>query len=72
MLISFTKSSISILIFNALHFSIKLALKNRKKINKMKNLCDMFAFILHMSLIYSLNISDVSQFFRKLHIHLIM
>jgi len=60
MLISFTKSSTSILILNALHFSIKLALKNKKSINEMKDLCDMFAFISRMSLIYSLNISDVS------------
>jgi len=72
MLISFTKSSTLILIFNALHFSIKLALKNKKRINEMKNLCDMSAFILRMSLICSLNISDVSQFFRKLRVHLIM
>jgi len=60
MLISFTKLSTLILIFNALHFSIKLALKNRKRINKMKNLCNMSAFILRMLLVYSLNISDVS------------
>jgi len=66
------KLSISILIFNALHFSIKLALKNRKKINEMKNLCNMFMFILRMLLIYSLNISDVSKSFRKLHVHSII
>ncbi len=60
MLISFMKLSTLILIFNALHFSIKFALKNRKKIDEMKNLCDMFTFILRMSLIYSSNISDVS------------
>jgi len=56
MLMSFTKLSTSILIFSALHFSIKLTLKNRKKIDEMKNLCNMFAFILHMSLIYLLKI----------------
>ncbi len=72
MLILFMKLSISILIFNALHFSIKLALKNRKKINEMKNLCNMFMFILRMLLIYSLNISDVSKSFRKLHVHSII
>jgi len=72
MLILFMKSSTSILIFDALHFFIKLALKNRKRINEMKNLCDMFAFILRISLIYSLNISDVFWFFRKLRVHLIM
>ncbi len=69
MLMSFTKLSTLILIFNALHFSIRLALKNRKKIDEMRNLCNMFAFILHMSLIYSLNFSDVSQFSRKLRAH---
>jgi len=37
MLMSFMKSSTSILIFNALHFSIKLALKNRKRIDEMKD-----------------------------------
>ncbi len=57
---SFMKLSTLILILNALHFSIRLALKNRKRIDEMKNLCDMFTFILHMSLIYSLNLSDVS------------
>jgi len=61
-----------ILILNALHFLIKLALKNRKKIDEMRNLCDMSAFILHMSLVCSLNISNVSQFFRKLRVHSIM
>ncbi len=72
MLILFMKLSTLILIFNALHFSIKLALKNRKKINEIKNFCDMSAFILHMSLICSSNISNISQFFKKLHVHLIM
>ena len=67
MLMSFTKLNTLILILNALHFSIRLALKNRKRINEMKNLCDMFAFILRMSFIYSLNLSNVSQFLRKLH-----
>ncbi len=46
MLMSFMKLSILILILNALHFSIRLALKNRKKIDEIRNLCDMFAFIL--------------------------
>ncbi len=72
MLMSFTKSSTSILILSALHFSIKLVLKNRKRIDEMKNLCDISAFILRMSLIYSLNLSNVSWFSRKLHAHLIM
>ncbi len=72
MLMSFTKLSTSILIFNALHFSIRLALKNRKRIDKMRNLCDMSAFILRMSLIYSLNLSNVFWFLRKLHAHLTM
>ncbi len=66
------KSSTSILIFSALHFSIKLALKNRKRIDEMKNLCDMSAFISRILLIYSSNISDVSWSFRKLRVHLIM
>ncbi len=66
---SFTKSSTSILIFSALHFSIRLALKNRKKIDEMRNLCDMSAFISRMSLVYSLNLSNVSWFSRKLHAH---
>ncbi len=72
MLILFTKLSTSILIFNALHFLIKLALKNRKRIDEMKNLCDMFAFISRMSLICSSNISDVFQSSRKLRVHSIM
>jgi len=72
MLILFTKSSTSILILSALHFSIKLALKNRKRIDEMRNLCNMSAFTSRMSLVCSLNISDVSQFFRKLRVHLIM
>jgi len=72
MLMSFTKLSTSILIFSALHFSIKLALKNRKRIDEMKNLCDMSAFILRMSLVCSSNLSDVSQFLRKLRAHLTM
>ncbi len=69
-LMSFIKLSTSILIFNTLHFSIRLALKNRKRINKMRNFCDMSAFILRMSLVYSLNLSNVSWFSRKLHAHL--
>ncbi len=64
---SFMKLSILILIFNALHFSIKLALKNRKKINEMRNSWDTSALILCIVLIYSSNINNVSQFFRKLH-----
>ncbi len=69
---SFTKSSTLILISKALHFSIKLALKNRKRINDMRNLCNMSAFIYHIALIYSLNVSDDSLFFRKLRVHLTM
>jgi len=72
MLISFTKSSTSILILSASHFSIKLALKNRKRIDEMRNLCDMSAFISRMSLVCSSNISDVSRFSRKLRVHSIM
>ncbi len=72
MLMSFTKLSTLILILNALHFSIRLALKNRKRIDEMKDLCNMFAFILCMSLIYSSNLSNVSWFSRKLHAHSIM
>ncbi len=72
MLMSFTKLSTLILIFSASHFSIRLALKNRKKINKIRNLCDISAFILRMSLICSLNFSDVFQFLRKLHAYSIM
>ncbi len=63
------KLNISILIFNALHFSIKLALKNRKKINEMKDSWDMFAFISCIVLICSLNISNISLFFRKLRVY---
>ncbi len=63
---SFMKSSTSILIFKALHFSIKLVLKNRKRIDDMRNLCNMSAFIHCIMLICSLNISDDSLFFRKL------
>ncbi len=69
MLMSFTKSSTSILIFSALHFLIRLTLKNRKRINEIKNLCDMFAFILRISLVCSLNLNDVSPFSRKLCAH---
>ena len=72
MLMSFTKLNTLILILNVLYFSIKLALKNRKRINKMKNFCNMFAFILHMLLVCSLNLSNVSRFLRKLHVHSIM
>ncbi len=72
MLILSTKLSTLILIFSASHFLIRLALKNRKRIDKMKDLCDMSAFILRMLLVCSLNISDVSRFFRKLRVHLIM
>jgi len=72
MLISSTKLSTSILIFSASHFFIRLALKNRKRIDEMRDLCDMPAFISRMSLVYSSNISDVSRFFRKLRVHSIM
>jgi len=67
---SFMKLNTSILISKALHFSIKLALKNRKRINDMKNLCDMSMFIYHITLICSLNISNNSLSFRKLQVHL--
>ncbi len=60
MLMSFTKSSTLILILSASHFLIRLALKNRKRIDEMRDLCDMFAFTSRMSLIYSSNLSDVS------------
>jgi len=69
MLMLFMKSSTLILIFSALHFLIRLALKNRKKIYEMRDFCNMFAFISRMSLICSLNLSDVSRFLRKLHAH---
>ncbi len=72
MLISFMKSSTSIFILNASHFSIKLALKNRKRIDEMKDFCDMSAFISRMLLICSSNISNVSQSFKKLRVHSIM
>jgi len=60
MLMSFTKLSTLILILNTLHFSIRFMLKNRKRINEMRNLCNMFAFILCMSLVCLLNLSNVS------------
>ncbi len=66
---SFMKSSTLILIFKALHFSIKLALKNRKRINDMKDLCNMSAFTHCIMLIYSLNVSNDSLSFRKLQVH---
>ncbi len=69
MLMSFTKLNTSILILNALHFSIKLMLKNKKRIDEMRNLCNMLAFILHMSLVCSLNLNDVSWFSRKLCVY---
>jgi len=69
MLISFTKLSTLILILSASHFSIKLALKNRKKIDEMKDFCNMSAFISRMLLVYSSNLSNVFQFSRKLHAH---
>ncbi len=72
MLMLFTKLSTSILIFSASNFSIRLALKNRKKIDEMKNLCNISAFILRMSLVYSLNLNDVFWFSRKLYAHLTM
>ena len=72
MLISFTKSNTLILILSALHFLIRLTLKNRKRIDEMKNFCNMFAFISRISLIYSLNLSNVSWFLRKLHAHSII
>ncbi len=69
---SFTKLSTLILISKASHFSIKLALKNRKRIDDMKNSCDMSAFTRRIALICSLNVSDDSLSFRKLQVHLIM
>ena len=69
---SFTKLNTLILISNALHFFVKFMLKNRKKINNIKNLCDMFVFTLCIALIYSLNTSDDSLLFRKLQVHLII
>ncbi len=70
MLMSFTKLSTLILILNVSYFLIRFTLKNRKRIDEMKDFYDMFAFILHMSLIYSLNLSNVSWFSRKLRAHL--
>jgi len=55
---SFMKLSTLILISKVLHFLIKLALKNRKKINDMRNLCDMSIFTYHIMLIYLLNVND--------------
>ncbi len=69
MLMSFTKLSTLILILNASYFSIRLMLKNRKRIDEMRNFCNMSAFILRISLIYSLNLNNVSWFSRKLHAH---
>jgi len=69
---SFMKFNTSIFISNALHFSIKLALKNRKRIDDMKDFCNMSAFILHIAFIYSLNINDDSLSFRKLQVYLII
>jgi len=69
---SFMKSSTSILISKALHFSIKLALKNRKRIDDMRNLCNMSVFTRCIMLICSSNISNDSLFFRKLQVHLTM
>ncbi len=66
------KLSTSILIFKALHFLIKLALKNRKKIDDMRNFCDMSVFTHCIALIYSLNVSNDSLSFRKLLVHLTM
>ncbi len=72
MLMSFTKLSTLILILNALHFSIKLIWKNRKRIDEIKDSWDMSAFILHIVLVCLLNISNVFLFFRKLCAHLII
>jgi len=68
----FMKSSTLILISKASHFSIKLALKNRKRIDDMKNLGNMSVFTRCIALIYSLNVSNDSLFFRKLQVHLTM
>ncbi len=62
------KLSTSILISNTLHFLIKLTLKNKKRINDMRNLCDISAFIHCITLVYSLNINDDFLFFRKLQV----
>jgi len=72
MLMLSTKLNTLILIFNALHFSIKLALKNRKRINDMKDFCNMSVFTHLIALVYSLNVSDNSLSFRKLRVQLIM
>ncbi len=67
---SFMKLNTSILISRTLHFLIKLTLKNRKRINDMKDLCDISTFIQCIALIYSLNISNDSLSFRKLQVQL--
>jgi len=69
---SFTKSSTSILISRASHFSIKLALKNRKRIDDMKDFCNMSAFTHCIALVCSLKVSNNSLSFRKLRVHLTM
>jgi hypothetical protein len=69
---SFTKFNTSIFISNILHFSIKFALKNKKRIDDMRNFCDMLASILRIALIYSLNINDDFLSFKKLRVHLII
>ncbi len=66
---SFMKLNTSILISRASQFSIKLALKNRKRIDDMKNLCNMSAFTYCIMLICSLNVSNDSLSFRKLRVH---
>jgi len=69
MIMSFMKLSISILIFKALHFSIKLALKKRNKIDDIENLCNISASTLCIALIYSLNSKDDFLSFKKLRVH---
>jgi len=68
----FTKLNTLILIFNTLHFSIKFVLKNKKKINDIKDFCNMFMFILCIIIICSLNINDDFLLFKKLQVHLII
>ncbi len=69
---SFTKLSTLILISKALHFLIKLVLKNRKRIDDMRDFCNMSVFTYCITLICSFNVSDDSLSFKKLQVHLTM
>jgi hypothetical protein len=60
MLMSFTKPSTPIFIPSASHFSIKLALKNRKRIDEMRNLCGIPASTRRIVLVCPSNTSDDS------------